>query len=260
MSSVYFDNFTLILYIMIGIIGGVCIKLANSNKTVAGTGLSRKELQFYGLFILIFTSFAVVRQVSYEVGGTDAQSYIELFENVLKYPGRFADQEQLFLYLNIGVRYLTDDYHIYFLLVYGFIAFAYCYFIRTFCPKDVSYIPFLLLIWPYLKGFNTIRSSLAIAFFLIGLVMLKKERTWLSVILIIATFFIHRMSLLYIPFLVFYRLLYKYISQINGARIYVFFAIFYPCGNDLKFTSEKGCDRMGHTDYVHMDFLLILRR
>ena len=61
MSSVYFDNFTLILYIMIGIIGGVCIKLANSNKTVAGTGLSGKELQFYGLFILIFTSFAVVR-------------------------------------------------------------------------------------------------------------------------------------------------------------------------------------------------------
>lgn len=114
MSSVYFDNFTLILYIMIGITGGVCIKLANSNKTVTGTGISRKELQFYGLFILLFTSFAVVRQVSYEVGGTDAQRYIELFENVLKYPGRFADQEQLFLYLNIGVRYLTDDYHIYF--------------------------------------------------------------------------------------------------------------------------------------------------
>ena len=215
---------------MIGIIGGVCIKLANSNKTVAGTGLSGKELQFYGLFILIFTSFAVVRQVSYEVGGTDAQRYIELFETVLKYPGRFADQEQLFLYLNIGVRYLTDDYHIYFLLVYGFITFAYCYFIRTFCPKDVSYIPFLLLIWPYLKSFNTIRSGLAIAFFLIGLVMLKKKRTWLSVILIIATLFIHRMSLLYIPFLIFYRLFYEYISHINGVRIYVFFAIYMVLG------------------------------
>lgn len=230
MSSVYFDHFTLILYIMIGMIGGVCIKLANSNKTITGAGLSKTEFQFYGLFIFLFTSFAVVRQVSYEIGGTDAQRYIELFENVLKYPERFADQEQLFLYLNIGVRYLTDDYHIYFLLVYGFITFAYCYFIRTFCPKDVSYIPFLLLIWPYLKGFNTIRSSLAIAFFLVGLVMLKKERTWLSVILIIATFFIHRMSLLYIPFLIFYRLFYKYISQINGVRIYVFFAIYMVLG------------------------------
>lgn len=114
MSSVYFDNFTLILYVMIGMIGGVCIKLANSNKTITGAGLSKKEFQFYGLFIFLFTSFAVVRQVSYEIGGTDAQRYIELFENVLKYPKRFADQEQLFLYLNIGVRYLTDDYHIYF--------------------------------------------------------------------------------------------------------------------------------------------------
>jgi membrane protein len=230
MSSVYFDNFTLILYIMIGIIGGVCIKLANSNKTVAGTGLSRKEFQFYGLFILIFTSFAVVRQVSYEVGGTDAQRYIELFENVLKYPGRFADQEQLFLYLNIGVRYLTDDYHIYFLLVYGFITFAYCYFIRNFCPKDVSYIPFLLLIWPYLKSLSSIRSSLAVALFLVGLAMLKKKRIWLSVIFIIATFFIHRMSLLYISFLVFYGLFHKRISQINGIRIYVFFAIYMVLG------------------------------
>jgi hypothetical protein len=36
--------------------------------------------------------------------------------------------------------------------------------------------------------------------------------------------------------------------------------LFIHTGMTLKFTSEKGCDRMGHTDYVHMDFLLILRR
>ena len=55
----------------------------------------------YGLFVFIFTFLAVVRQVSFNIGGTDAQRYIEIFENVLKYPGRFEDQEQLFLYLNI---------------------------------------------------------------------------------------------------------------------------------------------------------------
>lgn len=215
---------------MIGVIGGMCIKLANSNKIITGTGLTKKELLFYGLFMLIFIMFAVVRKVSYGIGGTDSQGYIELFENILKYPERFADQEQLFLYLNMGVRYVTDDYHIYFFLVYGFIAFAYCYFVKSFCPKDVSYIPFLLLIWPYLKSFNTMRTSLAVALFLVGLVLLKKKEIWLSVILITATFFVHRMSILYIPILVFCALFYKYISRINGMKIYLFFAIYMVAG------------------------------
>ncbi len=222
MSPIYFDNFTLILYIVIAIMGGGCIELANSNKRIVEGGFSKQEFLFYGLFVFIFTFLAVVRQVSFNIGGTDAQRYIEIFENVLKYPGRFEDQEQLFLYLNIAVRFITDEYHVYFLLVYSFITIAYTCFIKTFCPPKISYIPFLLLLWPYLKSFNTLRSSLAIAFFLIGLVMLKKKRIYISMALIMATFFIHRMSLLYIPILPFYGLFHKRLSRMNGTWICVF--------------------------------------
>ena len=80
MSPIYFDNFTLILYIVIAIMGGGCIELANSNKRIVEGGFSKQEFLFYGLFVFIFTFLAVVRQVSFNIGGTDAQRYIEILK------------------------------------------------------------------------------------------------------------------------------------------------------------------------------------
>lgn len=225
MQNTYFDIFSLLLYVSIGVLGAVLIKKANINRARFVPFIRSGEFLFYVCFVCLFVGLAVCRQVGNNIGGIDALSYINIFENSLKQDGRFETQEQLFLILNKAIRYVTDDYKFYFLICYSIIAFSYIFFIRNFIPEDISYSPFILLIFPFLKSFNTLRSSLAVALFLIALVFLKKKKTRFSFIIILATFFVHRMSALFILFIPFYLIYKKTFTQLSGSRLYLFFAI-----------------------------------
>lgn len=222
MPIVFFDYPTLFLYIIVGVLGAFCFKQANRKRFVVGEREVTAEIGYYCLFFFIFVLFAVLRKVAYKIGGTDAIAYKDLFENILKDAKRFAYQEQLFFYLNMIVREVTDNYKIYSVICYGVVAFSYCFFVKNISFCNESYIPFILLVFPYLKSFSSIRSSLAVAVFLIGAIYLKKRKNLLGVVLIVATFWIHRMSVLYISFLVFYMIFRKRIVNLVGYKLYLF--------------------------------------
>ena len=90
----------------------------------------------------------------------------------------------------------------------------------------MSVIPYLVIVLFYLKSFNTMRSSLAVAIFTIALVLLYKNKKIIAFSLIISTVFIHRMSVLYIPFIIFYFFGYKFIINMGLKRM-IFFLILY---------------------------------
>lgn len=207
----YFDISSLFLYIIIGLAGASCLNLSINYKT---NPLYHRN-NGYILFFLIYVILASARMVTVGAVGTDALGYEEIFLTSLTSFSRFEEQEFLFGIFNKGIRLLTDSPVIYRFICFSIITFAYIFFIKSFCIKGVSCLPFIVLMIPYLKSFNTMRSSMAIAVILCGLVFLKDRRTLWGVILICISVLIHRMSILYVLFLPFYAIFrhYKYTNS-----------------------------------------------
>ena len=223
----FFDIYSLILYIAVALVGCICFQRANISNTAFYKLRILNAPLYYLLFVFIFVFIAVCRKIGYGIGGTDALGYIENFIHIFEYSSRFQEQEQLFLYFNKLVRSFTDNYRVYLFICYSFIAFSYVYFLKNFYSPRASYIPLLLLIIPFLRSFSSLRSSLAISLFLIGLVLflVKQRRNW-GIFFIIATFWIHRMSILYIAFVPFYYIFRRCIVKLQGKSLFLFFLVF----------------------------------
>lgn len=204
----YFDFSTLLLYTFIGLISAYFINLSVNYKPNL---LYPKQFGYHSFYFL-FVTLATVRLVTTGIVGTDAAGYENTFLTCLTSSSRFEDQEIIFGLFNKAIRTLTDNPIIYRFVCYSIITLAYLYFIKAFCVRGVSCIPFIVLMIPYLKSFNTMRSSMAISVILFGLVLLNKRKTLWGIVMICMSVFIHRMSILYVLFLPFYAIFkhYKY--------------------------------------------------
>ena len=198
----YFDVYTLLIYVSIGILGVVFIQRNNTRESIWNC--------FF--FILIFAVLATFRLVGNDVGGIDAPEYIDLFNHAnMNGVGDRAGSTSIepgFLYLNIIIRKFTDSWRLYFFVIYAFIAFSYFYFIKKMCPKGISVIPFVLLAFLFVKGFNTIRTHVAISILLIGISYIDRRKC-LSLFLMATSIMIHRLSLLFLPIWFFYYVMKK---------------------------------------------------
>ena len=204
------DTFSFLLHILMGLFFAFTVKRSVAVKI----GMNKhaepvyKQYWSYALFgIIVFTFLAVFRKVGPGLGGSDALGYVQWFERSLKDTaeehthGLFA--EPLFHYICQACRTITGNYHFFFFVTYSFIIYSYYLFIKRYAPTNFSCIPLLLMIYPFLKSFCTLRSSLAIAFIIVGLVIYKRKRIW-GFVFIVASVFIHRMCLPYlfvIPYL-----------------------------------------------------------
>lgn len=223
MYTGHMDFFSWILYLMLGAVALVCVKVAKSP-------LNRGELRHetaqlyrfgsYAVLIALFTFFAVFRGVGEKLGGSDALNYKMIFINCLNPGSKYFSMvsEPLFRWYCQTIRLFTEDYKVFFAISYGLIAVSYCVFIESYCPRNAAAVPFVLLIFPYLKAFCTLRSSLAVAVFLIALVYVDKK-PWLSNVLMLSTIFIHRMAVAYAVFFVFDYLFRKWILRFNGIKL-----------------------------------------
>ena len=247
MYTAHFDISTLFLYVGVGL---YCMLYVKQTKLgyVFNRDCAKLPARFYDVaFIIFLVIFAISREVTFGIGGQDALNYKLIFENILFDSNRFEEQEQLFLYVNVLIRSFTDNYIVYFAVCYGIIALGYLLFIKEFAPTKISFIPFVLLIFPYLRSFNTMRSSIAIAVFLIGLVLLNKKKTVWAIITILSTFFIHRMSILYIAILPFYFLSQKY-DILKNNRLYWGLLIYIPAAYLFALYMQ---DYMSVSDFVN---------
>lgn len=198
--SVYFDLNTFLLYIFIGCFCAVYLRYVN-------TVSNNKSFNIYGYAILsvILILFAIGRSVnSFKLGGTDSFMYESGFLRAFSKGYRFNDQDVLFGIFTKGIRQFTDNVYVYRGICYTIIVLGYMVFLRKFCNPKISYIPFIMIMVPYLRSFNTMRNSIAISIFLIGLVLYYNKKYFWSIIFILSTILIHRMSALYvviIPFI-----------------------------------------------------------
>lgn len=217
------DLKSVVIYLMMAWIGYLCIVCGRKR---AQDGIRKKVSQLFLFFTWML--FAVYRYVGYEngmiIGGNDAPTYIDYFQNCLSGVGNniyFVRTEPLFQLFTKMVRFITDDYHVYFALIYGLIIFSYLCFIDAFDLAGTSQLPLFMLIFPFIQSFCTIRTHITIALILLAIVAMKNKKNILMWLLLIANVFIQRVSLMYVIFPVFYFYYRKNRMTIKKAALFV---------------------------------------
>lgn len=204
MDRAYFSFWTCVLYVLVGILSAIFINGYMGNIGSGNVILSRKshrQSRFYFILILFMLLFlAVFRKVTSQLGGADTLNYIYNFEYIFNGGldrGNNTELEWGFQKITLLISYITDNYRVYFAFMYGIIVYGYMKFIKSRCPTGLSYIPFLLVMYLFLKSFNTMRTSVAISIMLIGLSYIDKSK-WKSLLIIVSSVLIHRVSLLFV--------------------------------------------------------------
>ena len=205
MYSTYWDYTSYLLYLAQALVGMFCLK--NISTSDATYKKKNNLAKTYILLIGVWTFFATFRLVTWRTGGMDAMNYISFFENSW---GTFDEIQEhtasdvVFLWINRGIRLIASDYHVYFAIVYGFITYSIIQFTQRFCHKNFSFIPLLLAFYLFLRGYNTLRSNLAIAFILLGLIGIADKKYRWAYFCMVCSALTHKAGVLFamsIPFL-----------------------------------------------------------
>ena len=191
---------------MQGLLGAFCFYYAKRSERKTGVEVSLKNKYLFAWWFL-WVFFAVMRFVNPMVGGTDAPSYIDYFMNcntgAMKSWYEHVEGDLGFKWLTKICRYVAGEYRFYFFVVYGFIAFAFIKFLKAFTPAKTNVIPFLLTFYLFLRGYNTLRSNLAIALIAIGCIFIIEKKWKYAYLIGFASVLIHKSAIIYamgIPF------------------------------------------------------------
>lgn len=224
MLGFYWSLSTLFFYLFLAFLGMWCMNFIKKDSQTFSfkNCLTNKYVL---LWLFIWTFFAAFRHVSFYIGGADAKSYIGFFEkcNNVYYDAWMlhAGHDVLFKWINKIIRFITDDYHAYFLIVYGFMTFASIAFAQRFSRKEFNIAPYLLVFYLYLRSYNTLRTNLAIAFILIGLIYFADKKITKAYLWTFASVLIHKASLLYALALIFIHVFQKRRLTLKVASIMI---------------------------------------
>lgn len=201
----YWDLTTLLFYIMLAMVGYWTFRRSKINE-LCSHRKQRIHTKPYLVWLSVWISAASFRYVAEGIGGSDAIEYIRFFDvcRDRNMPIVYYHYDILYRIFTQAVRIFTDNYHVFFMIFYSLLLFSYIFFLREFCPTDVSFAPFVLIFYIFLRGFTSFRTNLSVAAILFGLVLIKRKKYGLSALLMLASIFIHKASILYIMILPFY--------------------------------------------------------
>lgn len=194
----------MLLYIAMGFVPFFAVSIVKKREKEEGAAQSSFSWP-YIVWLIIWVVFAVGRYVGPRIGGTDAPNYIRFFDVCLE-PSYMGFEwgnhiDLLYALLNKAIRYLTDDYHILFLVIYAILVISYILVVNKLGLSTVSYVPLIFLVFIFIRGFSSIRSNLAAALILFSVVFFFEKRYRTCVVLAISSVFVHKMAFLYLLYL-----------------------------------------------------------
>lgn len=174
---------------------------------------------WFWISVFLLTFFAVSRKVDFTgLGGTDAITYVYEFQHMTNSLASYINidkilalqqREPLYYLLAWLIRNFTENYKVYFFVIYLIIGYCMSYFAVNIYEKGKksSLLPLILLFVTYLHSFNVMRNWVAIAICMVGLIKLKEglDKKFF-VYLIIGVGFHYSVSILLLPY-IFYKLL-----------------------------------------------------
>lgn len=194
-----FDALSLLLYITNAILGYLCIVLSKKWAYKKGKNVSVFS-RYYMFWILCWSILGALRLVNeYGVGGMDSRMYIDCFEkcenisNMLAYP-HIDIGFKIFTFL---IRQISSSYHFFFFVCEMIITMAYAYAVKELSNNKSTSIPYVLIFFVFLRGFNTLRTSMSIAMILVATVLLFKQKYIKSFIIFTISVTFHKASFIY---------------------------------------------------------------
>lgn len=211
------DLFSVILYCIMGSVGYFC-----SSKALRCKYNGRSKIYYYALWFSIWVLFASLRYVTYRIGGTDARTYVYFFENINSpyLPSYYEHYDQGFWIFTWIIRLFTSNYHIYFMVFYGVLVYCYIRFVDEFSVAYGIYTSYFLIFFIYLRGFASFRTNLSVAFLLLSLVYLHRNQKIKMIAYIIIACSMHKATLLYALFYVFYYINKKKPITIKASAVF----------------------------------------
>lgn len=168
---------------------------------------------------LFFTLLAACRLVDGTVGGADSENYVYAFLN-----SRVESSEFLFYRLNDFILLFTQNYHIYFFIIYGIIVFGLLYFAAYAFKQSTNLIVLLFYFNIYVTSFGVMRQWLGVAVGLIAVVLAAKKRYYSSIIMVLISVGFHFTMLVYLGLLLSYFAVGKKIKKFSN-RFLLFSAL-----------------------------------
>lgn len=219
MNYPYYDNFTILLYLFVG---SLCMFSVNLARGSFKRSHYSSIVGFSFLFIILIL-FASLRKVGLHLGGEDALNYQNMFINFFNNEAeRFQSTDIMFGFFTESIRRLTDNPIIYRLVCYGIIAVSYVNYIRYFCPQGVSCVPFICILIPFMRSFNTMRNSLSIALFLLCIVAFAEKKVLKCIVFLTLSLLMHRLTAIMLAFFPFYWIFKRYLIRAKRAKILIF--------------------------------------
>lgn len=221
MYNTQWNSISIFFYVLLALIGMCCM-----HRIKKDSGFSNFKRLFANPFFLlwwgIWTIAAAYRLVGYGIGGTDASGYIDFFQNCLRpnYLDDHSTGDFLFLYITKFFRCMSEDYHVYFIFMYGFMLAVYIYFLKFFTESKYSVVPYFLTFYLFLRSFNTLRSNFAIAVILLSLVAFSRKEYRKAYIIAIGSVLIHKAAFIYAAVLPFVHIFRK--RRINYYNLIIF--------------------------------------
>lgn len=213
------DSITFVVYIALS------VYFYHTTQAIIISKTNKGKKVFLACIIPIL--FATFRFVSYPVGGRDAQAYINDFVNAEYRSNSIidafllkSDSNPLFDLLVYLVRGVTSDYHVLFLLIYGFIVISLYMFLVEFFKERSVYIPIVYVGYYFLMSFNIIRFMFGLAFIQLAYVLIKKQKNIVAFILFLCGALCH-ISLLILPVLFFLYILINRMKKMRTSLIII---------------------------------------
>ena len=166
--------------------------------------------RWFFLVVILFSLFPVIistfRFVNDQVGGTDANAYIEHFmlstsfnEDIVSALTFKTKSSPAFDFLCFAIRNFTDDYHFFFFFIYSFIIVVQYLVCVEFFRNKTVFIPLVYLAYFFLQSFNIIRFMFGLSVLEIGLILLNRKKIVLAILLCFISSLIHSSLIVSIP-------------------------------------------------------------
>ena len=202
----YWDNLSMILYLVMGVVSMISLRSSLKYRE-----FDKSKASLYLSFgIIIWTIFASFRTVGFGIGGGDAINYIGYFEHCTSGMKVFPYSDHmdwLMGFIIKCIRHSTSSHYMFFIIVYGFMAFTYFFFCYKYAPKKQSSVPYFLLFFLYLRSFCSLRSNFCISFILLGLVGLLNLKKYKVYLITFSSVLIHKAGFVFalvLPFIKFF--------------------------------------------------------
>lgn len=189
---------TLLFYLVLGVFPILCVRYNHGSTTRFGL--------YDFLWLVVWTIAPTFRVIQHTgVGGSDAYGYIRYFEicNNEHLNSEFSHtaDDLGFQFINRLLNYICGDYHFFLFAVYAFEVFCFIRFCKVFCTRETNVLPFLLTPFLFVRSFSTLRSNLAITFFLLAMILLAKRKNIWGVLVAVFSVLVHKMLVVYVPFI-----------------------------------------------------------